>query len=67
VTMSSRQRRRARELALKSHRLLHRMDDLNVQLGDVLREYYEITGEPIVANMIRVTDHVKAEFRGYMQ
>jgi hypothetical protein len=43
------------------------MDDLNAQLGDVLREYYEITGERIVANMIRVTEHVKAEFRGYIQ
>ena len=67
MTMTSRQQRRARELALKSHRLLHRIDELNDRLGEVLREYYEITGEPIVANMIRVTDHVKAEFRGYMQ
>jgi hypothetical protein len=65
--MNSRQQRRTRELALKTHRLLHRMDDLNAQLGDVLREYYEITGEPIVANMIRVTEHVKTEFRGYIQ
>jgi len=54
-------------LERKAHRLLHKIDRLNANLGVGLNELKVLTNDPVFAEMERTTSRVNQEFRGPIQ